>query len=322
MTMADVYNDIVQEDTLLEEWDNSEAKDFLEQLVGSGEDKEGGKKIRANIIYKHHHDRLKDFPQKFVTKRLQEIRKGTEKSDPEDSRLLAAWEESRAKVVLSRVVEHGFDCDEKGNHLSATQVYNLREEFKAFPQTFITKQLKLARKGKPKPPRWGKSKARDTLTALIAVGMDRDNNGKPLDVLEVYEMDPSFAVYPIKQFSGYLEELQESIHELQDRSLRDGLAVHNFYKNNKRTLLDAPRFNYKAYPKWQGSNAQTLLRKDLIFMVENNFHLKPIDLHACRPEYREFPLSVFRNHIYKEVIHDKQVRWNKHKKKKEVDELK
>ena len=294
MTMADVYNDIVQEDTLLEEWDNSEAKDFLEQLVGSGEDKEGGKKIRANIIYKHHHDRLKDFPQKFVTKRLQEIRKGTEKSDPEDSRLLAAWEESRAKVVLSRVVEHGFDCDEKGNHLSATQVYNLREEFKAFPQTFITKQLKLARKGKPKPPRWGKSKARDTLTALIAVGMDRDNNGKPLDVLEVYEMDPSFAVYPIKQFSGYLEELQESIHELQDRSLRDGLAVHNFYKNNKRTLLDAPRFNYKAYPKWQGSNAQTLLRKDLIFMVENNFHLKPIDLHACRPEYREFPLSVFR----------------------------
>ena len=54
MTMAYVYNDIVQEETLLEEWDNSEARDFLEQLVGNGEDKEEGKNIRANIIYKRH----------------------------------------------------------------------------------------------------------------------------------------------------------------------------------------------------------------------------------------------------------------------------
>jgi hypothetical protein len=46
----------------------------------------------------------------------------------------------------------------------------------------------------------------------------------------------------------------------------------------------------------------------------------PAELHASRPEYREFPLKVFRDHIYKELKAQKQVHWNTVKEFKDEDD--
>jgi hypothetical protein len=86
--------------------------------------------------------------------------------------------------------------------------------------------------------------------------------------------------------------------------------------------MDAWRVNYERYPKWQGSDAQKVLRQDLKILLRHDLLFKgkaavlPKHLWAFRDVYQDFPLSIFRDHIYKEIIHDKQVNWNNHKYKK------
>jgi hypothetical protein len=57
----------------------------------------------------------------------------------------------------------------------------------------------------------------------------------------------------------------------------------------------------QGYPVWAGSEAARLLKID----VDNGRHLtmKPRELYALddRPEYRIWPLKVFRKHIHQEV---------------------
>ena len=49
------------------------------------------------------------------------------------SGLLERWKSSRAKIVMERIVQHGFDCDDKGKLCSAREVYQLDKEFSSFP---------------------------------------------------------------------------------------------------------------------------------------------------------------------------------------------
>ena len=336
-TMAGLYDDIVDEDTLESEWTNSAAKAFLEELVANGRDQEDGKNIRANILYKKAgcFEHLKDFPQKFITQKLKELRNSSKKAQKTDhsadQKLLQRWKSSRAKIVMERIVQHGFDCDDKGKLRSAREVYQLDKEFSSFPQPFVTMQLKIARKGKPKPPAWGNSRARAILSDIIAVGMDRDDVGNELSVMDVYELDPHFEAFPLKRFRKYLEELRESIYERQEVAQRDANAVSDYLSHNEPSLLDAPRLNYKRYPKWQGSMGQKLLHDDLEILIHEGLmfshqshpdRVTPMELYEYREEYQKWPLSVFRNHIYKEMIHDKQVAWNKHKKRQAEQHLK
>jgi hypothetical protein len=70
------------------------------------------------------------------------------------------------------------------------------------------------------------------------------------------------------------------------------------------------------------------LRLDLKVLLRHNRLFKgkdgvlPIQLWKYRSEYLEYPLKIFRDHIYKEIIHDKQVNWNKQRKRKDRLELK
>lgn len=322
--MADTYSDVVDEETLEYEWEESEARLLLESIVENGRDKgDDGSNRRADQIYKSEvfNPVLKHFPQKFVTKKLQKLRKS--RVGKEDGATNDLWEGSRAKVVLERLVENGFDCDDQGKPIAAGTIYNMRDEFSSFPKHFFASKLKDAQKAKPKPPSWMKSRAREILCNIIAVGFDKDERGIDLPVSEVYAMDDEFKRHPLKQFAKRLEELRESIGDLVDRAQRDSTAVKQFLEINTPSLMDAERFNYDRYPKWQGSEAQRLLRDDLVclarFGVDN---VAPRELWEYREVYQDFPLSVFRNHIYKELIHDKQVKWNKHQKKKKMDELK
>jgi len=53
-----------------------------------------------------------------------------------------------------------------------------------------------------------------------------------------------------------------------------------------------------GYPRWQGSDAECLLKQD----IDAGLHetLKPNAHHQSRPEYKDFPLAVFCDHINQE----------------------
>jgi hypothetical protein len=318
------FEDIVDIEELEKEWEGSQAKIVLERLVAKGLDiKQDGNKQRADFIYKMEgcFEHFKHFPQQFVTQKLQKLRKGRQtQASPREQELQSNWENSRAKVVLERLVQHGFDCNESGKYIRADEVYKLRDEFASFPQVFFTQRLKLMRKAKPKPLAWKNSRARVILQQLIVVGLDRDLEGNELPVLSIYTMDDEFKRFPLKRFSINLEDLRELTHEVLDKSLRDSVAVDDYLEKNPPSNMDAPRYNGVRYPKWQGSDAQKLLRQDLKLLLHNGSLFKgkdgvlPQKIQMSKPEYQQFPLSVFRNHIYKEIIHDKQVNWNKNKK--------
>ena len=282
------FEEIMNLEELEQEWEESRAKVVLERLVEEGQDKrEDGNNMRAKDVYSM--PEFKDFPQKFFTKKLQKLRKGKASRSEQDIDLQNRWENSRAKVVLERLVQHGFDCNDNGGNIRTDEVYKTREEFQQFPQAFFTQQLKILRKGNPKPPAWKNSRARVILQELIVVGMDRDDEGNELPVLTIYEMEGEFKRFPLKRFAANLEDLREIVHEAMDKSLRDSLAV----------TMDAWRYNYKRYPKWQGSDAQKLLRGDLEILFRHNMLFKgkagvlPKDLWAFRDKHQDFPLCHF-----------------------------
>jgi hypothetical protein len=160
------FEDIVLLDMLEEEWENSPAKASLERLVAEGQDKkDDGNNQRADAVYKLR-DAFKHFPSKFVAQKLQKLRQ--KKAKPHENPVL----NSRVRVVLERIVEHGLDCKDDGNNKPSDEVFKMRDEFKAFPSTFFTQQLKDLRKGKPKVPSWKNSRARSILEAIILVGYD------------------------------------------------------------------------------------------------------------------------------------------------------
>ena len=174
--MAANFEDIVDIEELEKEWGESQAKVVLERLVKEGGDKKKDDcSLRANLVYKMEgcFEHLKHFPQLFVTKKLQKLRKGNKMLSQGEKELQSKWDDSRAKVVLGRLVEHGFDCKDDGKNKRADEVYKLRQDFLPFPQPFFTQQLHIARKGKPKPPGWKNSRARSILKNIIVVGLDR-----------------------------------------------------------------------------------------------------------------------------------------------------
>ena len=201
--------------------------------------------------------------------------------------------------MLERLVQHGFDCNDNGGNIRTDEVYKMREEFKQFPQAFFTQQIKILRKGKPKPPAWKNSRARVILQELIVVGIDRDDEGNELPVLTIYEMDGEFKRFPLRRFAANLVDLREIVHEAMDKSLHDSLAVNDFLEKNPPSTMDAWRYNYERYPKWQGSDAQKLMRQDLKILLRHNMLFKGKagvllkDLWAFRVEYQAFPLAIF-----------------------------
>jgi len=54
-----------------------------------------------------------------------------------------------------------------------------------------------------------------------------------------------------------------------------------------------------GYPRWDGSDAQRLLKLDMNYGKHN--HMQPSVLHKSQQENQKFPLKVFRDHIHQEI---------------------
>ena len=148
-------------------------------------------------------------------------------------------------------------------------------------------------KKKEKELEWKNSKAKKLLWK------DLMNEDIPLDAHEmspedVYLQRPEFSDFPYEQFRDRLNYLRKRIIEDKKLSASDSAALAH-----DRRIHPKKATNHRGEPRWEGSEAERLLKLDM----DNKKHevMKPKKLHQSRKEYYEnYPLSVFRGHIYQE----------------------
>ncbi|CAB9509955.1 hypothetical protein SEMRO_412_G137850.1 [Seminavis robusta] len=120
---------------------------------------------------------------------------------------------------------------------------------------------------------------------------------------DVFVMRPEFAEYGKSRFGPNLRNLQKAIARDYNRMSKDC----EYFGNDMSVLLEQRKDNPPIKRSWHTSEAKTLLQED----IDNGVHLsidpetgtkiEPKAIYQLRPEYREFSLKVFRNHIYQEV---------------------
>lgn len=134
------------------------------------------------------------------------------------------------------------------------------------------------------------------------------------DARKVHAFRPLYTERAFSKFKTNLGNLRNLLLANQHRATEDSIALaHDL-------ALDLPG-NSKPYPIWQGSEAERLLKLDLD--LKKHERLKPMALHASREEFADFPLDVFRDHIYQEVRTRKgRSYWMARKEEKEAQKAK
>ncbi len=137
---------------------------------------------------------------------------------------------------------------------------------------------------------WKTSKAKALLFELINNAASSVHQKSPE---EVWESSEWFKKYPKHRFVANMKALQTAIETqggviAEDiRLVETELAALNLRENTKR-----------GYPHWHKHNAKQLLAEDI--KQGRNSNRKPRDFQTDRSEYQQFPLAVFRGHIYQE----------------------
>ena len=143
---------------------------------------------------------------------------------------------------------------------------------------------------------WSKSKGRKLLFEDIQSGRIPE----AMHWMTAYQLRPEFAVGETPEkaeslFSGRLRSARAIIARKEDRSAEE-LAL----LREDRQIRPAPATNHWGEPRWEGSEAQKLLKQD----VANKKHvgLLPAAYYASRPQYKAWGFSAasIAGHIYQE----------------------
>ena len=112
-----------------------------------------------------------------------------------------------------------------------------------------------------------------------------------MSVVEIWQSDELFQQYELEKFKEYYKNMVIRTDK-RKQSIRDE------YKAYQDDMLKLPRCNKttRGYPFWETHKASELLEKD----EESGRaeELKPMALWKSRKEYQDFPIDVFRKHIY------------------------
>jgi hypothetical protein len=99
----------------------------------------------------------------------------------------------------------------------------------------------------------------------------------------VYAQRPEFATFEYTQFRDRLGALRRQIIEKKDRSITDSAAL----AHDRQIHPDATH-NHRGEPRWEGSEAERLLRLDMD--EDKHKSMKPKNVFLSRTEYQDFPL--------------------------------
>jgi hypothetical protein len=155
---------------------------------------------------------------------------------------------------------------------------------------------------------WAKSDAKRILEAELKKGtIPLDASDMAPDV--VYLQHPEFATFQYEKFRDNLNKLRKKIKGKKTRSELDSLALQRDRKSHPK-----PEKNNRGEPRWEGSEAERLLKLD----VDNGKHnaMTPRNLHKSRKEYQDYALDVFRKHIHQEVKTRKFIKQRKDRAEK------
>ena len=139
---------------------------------------------------------------------------------------------------------------------------------------------------------WLKSEEKEMLRSDIIMGVVLDDMTPEI----VYYMhDGAYKIFEFHKFKTNLRNLRIAIKKKQAEAQEDEVALVNTLEHRNRIMGGVENL---PYPRWSDSSALKLLLQDLASGVLEN--MKPAAVWMSRPEYRVYPLSVFRDHIYKE----------------------
>lgn len=113
--------------------------------------------------------------------------------------------------------------------------------------------------------------------------------------MAVYQMREEYTAFKYENFRNNLKSLLNAVATSIDRMEMDSL----FFGHDKSIMMNERMNKPRASPLWIESLAPIFLKQDIDEGLHN--HLTPAELYASREEYQDFPLKVFRNHIYQEV---------------------
>ena len=151
----------------------------------------------------------------------------------------------------------------------------------------------MAKKGQTKLTKWAKSNAKALLRQDLRQG-DIPLETKEMPPQDVYIQRTEFTKYPYNNFRANLQNLRIDIVE-DDRRAAEEAAILARDMQIRPLAMANPR----GYPRWKGSTAEKLLKKD----IDDGKHkmFRPQELRSQRDEYQQFPKDVFCKHIHQEV---------------------
>jgi hypothetical protein len=111
---------------------------------------------------------------------------------------------------------------------------------------------------------------------------------------DVYVQRPEFTEFAYERFRNNLLYLRKDITAKMALASSDSAALAN-----DRSIHPKRAANHRGEPRWEGSEAERLLRLD---MDEGKHQrMKPRELYQTRQQYYgNYPLTVFRGHIGQE----------------------
>lgn len=145
-------------------------------------------------------------------------------------------------------------------------------------------------KGRPKVEKWKNSKAKAFLIRLI---MDETSDIHRKSPEEVWNSSEWFQQYPKHRFIDNMKNLKNAL-EARERVVQEDIRLIQA----ELAALKLSDTTMRGYPHWHTHAANKLLADDLKF--GRNGDMKPHSFRTTRDEYEEFPLGVFRRHIYQE----------------------
>jgi hypothetical protein len=124
---------------------------------------------------------------------------------------------------------------------------------------------------------------------------------------EVYLQRTEFTEFAYNNFRSNLRYLRKDIISTRAQDVSDSTALANDRRIHPKKAL-----NHRGEPRWEGSEAERLLRLDMD--EEKHRTLKPRELYMTRQQYHDnYPLKVFRGHIDQEERRRKYIVYLKKK---------
>ena len=198
--------------------------------------------------------------------------------------------EETAEIITNTIV-----CDvteENLKKLTNAQLQGLlrKRKMKTTGKKSVLINRLLGKDGGKAKQQWKKSLAKSLLSSLI-------NNKKSkihhMTAEEIWDSDPIFQQYPFDKFEEYLTTLQKAAANEEEIAL---INDDEFWTE----MIAYPRdiVTDRGVPYWDSHPASSLLAEDVRDGTADM--IKPKELHQMRIQYTEFPLKVFRQHIYQE----------------------